>query len=226
MPVGEVEIGNYDKKYFQSIDKTNRFSSYQNEIKTLIKYLELSRFSKILDIGCGTASPTYLIKKSTNSEVTGTDFEDFRLKTLKTKIPFVKSYSEELPFVENSFDAVVSIHSFAHFTNPLKSLNEIYRILKPGGCFGLITPNNDYNRCFKLFNKMEVIKYTKDPTVMNPQDQRSLSNLLKESDFNNFQIDFLGDVPNFMRYTDFFLNMFKKYNIKKRIISRMWKDNK
>jgi len=204
LPVGEVEIGNYDKKYFQSIDKTNRFSSYQNEIKTLIKYLELSRFSKILDIGCGTASPTYLIKKSTNSEVTGTDFEDFRLKTLKTKIPFVKSYSEELPFVENSFDAVVSIHSFAHFTNPLKSLNEIYRILKPGGCFGLITPNNDYNRCFKLFNKMEVIKYTKDPTVMNPQDQRSLSNLLKESDFNNFQIDFLGDVPNFMRYTDFF----------------------
>ncbi len=38
-----------------------------------------------------------------------------------------------MPFPDASFDYVVSMAAFKNFSNPIGALNEIYRVLKPGG---------------------------------------------------------------------------------------------
>jgi ubiquinone/menaquinone biosynthesis C-methylase UbiE len=41
--------------------------------------------------------------------------------------------ASEMPFADSSFDFVVCMAAFKNFADPLGALNEIYRVLKPGG---------------------------------------------------------------------------------------------
>ena len=41
--------------------------------------------------------------------------------------------ASEMPFADRSFDFVVCMAAFKNFADPLGALNEIYRVLKPGG---------------------------------------------------------------------------------------------
>ena len=51
---------------------------------------------------------------------------------------FVKGYAEELPFLDNSFDIVLSRLAFHHFTDTDGVFREMVRVLKPGGKLVLI----------------------------------------------------------------------------------------
>ena len=46
---------------------------------------------------------------------------------------FIKGYAQELPFLDNSFELVLSRLAFHHFTNPERVFSEMVRVLKPGG---------------------------------------------------------------------------------------------
>ena len=46
---------------------------------------------------------------------------------------FVRGYAEELPFLDNSFDIVLSRLAFHHFTDTDRVFREMVRVLKPGG---------------------------------------------------------------------------------------------
>ena len=51
---------------------------------------------------------------------------------------FVKGFAEELPFLDNSFDIVLSRLAFHHFTDTDRVFREMVRVLKPGGKLILI----------------------------------------------------------------------------------------
>ena len=48
---------------------------------------------------------------------------------------FIMAEAESLPFRSNSFDVVLSTGLLEHFADPQPIVNEMARILKPGGCF-------------------------------------------------------------------------------------------
>jgi len=51
--------------------------------------------------------------------------------------------AERLPFADDSFDGAFMVACLHHLPDPLRSLREIVRVLKPGGIFALGTePNN------------------------------------------------------------------------------------
>ncbi len=50
-------------------------------------------------------------------------------------IEFKKGDVEKLPFEDNKFDAIVTIHVMTHFQDINNFVSEIARVLKPGGIF-------------------------------------------------------------------------------------------
>jgi 2-polyprenyl-3-methyl-5-hydroxy-6-metoxy-1,4-benzoquinol methylase len=53
----------------------------------------------------------------------------------------IAAAGENLPFRDNSFDVVISLEMLEHVESPAAVLQEVYRILRPGGWFYLTCPN-------------------------------------------------------------------------------------
>jgi len=64
--------------------------------------------------------------------------ENARSKGLKVDLGFL----EEQNYPSSFFDAVVSLHSLEHIPDPIATVAECVRILRPGGKLVIVTPNS------------------------------------------------------------------------------------
>lgn len=53
---------------------------------------------------------------------------------------------DNLPFKNNQWDFVISSHVLEHFFDPIKTLNEWLRVIKPGGYIFMIIPHKERTR--------------------------------------------------------------------------------
>ena len=95
-----------------------------------------------LDLGAGQgqiaiplieASSNPVVMLDPNVEAMAKGLELARKKGLGDRLFAVVGVAEEMPFLDNSVDLVVSRGSIFFWTDPVKGLREVYRILRPGG---------------------------------------------------------------------------------------------
>ncbi|MEQ8239368.1 MAG: class I SAM-dependent methyltransferase [Cyclobacteriaceae bacterium] len=97
----------------------------------------------VLELGCGEGRGIDLIHRKAQSYL-GLDKIEEIIKRLKRKYPQLNFESGSFPPVkikEASFDTIVSFQVIEHIKNDRLFLEEIYRLLKPGGTALLSTPN-------------------------------------------------------------------------------------
>jgi len=109
----------------------------------LILQANIQSGQRLLDLGCGTATLTILLKQlHPETEVIGLDADDKALAIAQRKIAasdleieLRRGMSFELDLQDHYFDRVVSSLLFHHLTpeKKLETLTEIKRVLKPGG---------------------------------------------------------------------------------------------
>ncbi len=98
---------------------------------------------KLLEIGCGEGRGVELLAPKASS-YTAVDKIEEVVETLALRFPkaeFIQANIPPLPFEDNSFDTVVSFQVIEHIKNDDAYLQEIHRILKPGGKAYISTPN-------------------------------------------------------------------------------------
>ncbi|RMD46521.1 MAG: class I SAM-dependent methyltransferase, partial [Aquificota bacterium] len=98
---------------------------------------------KVLEIGVGTGTNLSYYKPETDLTAIepSKDMLSFFLKKAKNypiNISVKEGFAENLPFEENSFDSVVSTLVLCSVFSPVKVIEEIKRVLKPGGMFVFI----------------------------------------------------------------------------------------
>ena len=134
---------NISEKY----DFLNHFLSMGIDIKWRKKVLKIVQSKKpktILDIATGTGDVAILLAKANPEKIVGLDLSNGMLevgkrkvkeKNLDSLIEMIQGDSEDLPFEDNSFDVITVSFGVRNFENLAKGIQEINRVLKPGGTF-------------------------------------------------------------------------------------------
>lgn len=96
----------------------------------------IAKHERGLVLDCGAGKRPVYFDNVVNFEIVDYDTTD------------VRGVGEVLPFVDNSFDAVISIAVLEHVTDPFLCAREIARVLKPGGdlmcCVPFLQPLHGY----------------------------------------------------------------------------------
>ncbi len=100
----------------------------------------------LLDCGCGQGTITVGLAKAVEpGHVTGIDVSETVIQRARDKATEMKIENVsfdvgnicQLDFSDNSFDAVFSHNVLEHIPEPSEALQEIHRVLKPGGVVGI-----------------------------------------------------------------------------------------
>lgn len=109
---------------------------------------DLSYFKgkKCLDVGCGGGRYAVALSRLGALHVTGVDISEAAISDARAKaaclqienVTFYCHTGEHLPFDSNSFDCVLFSGVLMHMSHPEKALEEISRVVKPGGLVYLL----------------------------------------------------------------------------------------
>ena len=139
----EQMFDNISGKY----DLLNRILSMGIDVswrKKVVKSVKKENPKTILDIATGTGDLAIAMAKATDAKITGFDLSAGMLEVgrkkvkeqnLENRIEMIRGDAEKMPFADNSFDVITVAFGVRNFENLKKGLDDIYRVLKPGGKF-------------------------------------------------------------------------------------------
>ena len=144
----------YDDEYIAHRKKTNWgiltwFYNYamdkhdREKDKLIRKYVSLSEDSELLDVGCGAGTFLTRMRERYGATVTGVDFKDLSSLPGFDAIDFRCGLFYEQELGENRFDLVTMWHFLEHDYDPLRTLAEARRSLKPDGRLVIEVPRLD-----------------------------------------------------------------------------------
>lgn len=118
----------------------------------------------VLDVACGTGDMVVELLKH-GCTVTGVDLSEEMMAIARQKAPaatFMLADAEHLPFPDEAFAAVTCAFGVRNFVHLEKGLDEMLRVLKPGGklvILELATPDGNLIRPFYRFYTRHVIPW-------------------------------------------------------------------
>lgn len=106
---------------------------------------------KILDIGCADGTFTKIIfEKTKPSRIVGIDVLPKSIAYAKRRFArsrrmfFKVADAHNLPFSDESFDAVFCLEVLEHAEDPLRVISEMHRVLKKGGYAVVLIPTENF----------------------------------------------------------------------------------
>lgn len=160
-------------KMFDTISKEydglNRVISFGIDVKWRNKVVALVKKTQpesILDIATGTGDLAINLTKTNAKKIIGLDISEGMLevgrkkitnKKLDETITMMVGDSENLPFDNDTFDAITVAFGIRNFENLEKGLSEILRVLKPNGIFAILETSvpskTPYKQGYKFYTK-------------------------------------------------------------------------
>lgn len=100
--------------------------------------LDVATGTADLAIACLTLNPDNIIGIDISQNMLNVGIKKINDKGYADKIKLIKGDSENLPFSDNTFDAITVAFGVRNFENLDKGLKEIARVLKPGGILAVL----------------------------------------------------------------------------------------
>lgn len=124
----DIDLDEYYKYYPLKQHKLDLWArvSYKNRLKRLVKE-GLKKEHEILDYGCGLGLFVHYLRKRGYKNVTGFD-------------PFVPEFSDK-KVLGKTYDVVTAQDVIEHDNNPKALMEQLVRLVRPGGMLCIGTPN-------------------------------------------------------------------------------------
>lgn len=124
---------------------TDKNKEYWVDVFLKFVFLRLAykhKYEKILEVGCGNGRNLQLLSDE-GVKLYGIDISNEGIKKASNRYIglFTCGSAKKLPFGDNSFDIVYSVHALEQMVGIRKEvIDEIYRVLKPGGIYLCFEP--------------------------------------------------------------------------------------
>jgi SAM-dependent methyltransferase len=122
----------------------------QTEVEHLHRYLlarEWCREKDVLDVasgeGYGTAMLAQVAKSAIGVEIAADAVAHATSSYQRANLTYLQGDARVIPVADASCDVVVSFETIEHFAEHQQFLNEVRRVLRPGGLFIVSTPDRD-----------------------------------------------------------------------------------
>lgn len=105
-----------------------------------------ARPSSVLEVGCGTGEfAARVVSALPEAEVVAVDQSERLVDVAASRgVTTQQADVQELPFADDSFDAVAALWMLYHVPDLRRGLAEIRRVLRPGGRFVAVTNGDDH----------------------------------------------------------------------------------
>lgn len=111
-------------------------------VRALGDYLRAPR--RVLDVGCASGDFLVRVRQAGNPNVTGVETSGAAVDRARTRgLDVFHGELADAEFESGSFDTVVLSHTLEHVGDPRRFMDEVWRILSPGGFVLLWLPNAD-----------------------------------------------------------------------------------
>ncbi|MHA1384681.1 MAG: class I SAM-dependent methyltransferase [Candidatus Helarchaeota archaeon] len=206
VPEGQAILNTKDltMQEYSEFCKKHLIHEYKNLTKLLLKRYMLKQNSRVLEIGSGPGWISILLAQEDPSlEIAGIELSDDMLAVsnenkkasgVEHNVKFVKGDAKNMPFEDNSFDAIISNDSLHHWDDPVWVFNEIARILKKGGVFIIKDCRRDIGLRAKVIIKLAKIFMPKTmykgwvSSIKSSYTQNELEKMLKHSSLKDWEI--------------------------------------
>lgn len=147
----------------KKISLSSRINASANLYRDLLNTLGVNPSHDLLEVASGNGRGGALIHEEYQPHLyIGVDLSYKQALRTKSTLDttgiknntIAQASAQSLPFVDDSFDRIISVEAIQHFPQPQEFINESYRSLKPGGKVGFCSFFMDGKGDQKLIDKM------------------------------------------------------------------------
>ncbi len=124
--------------------------AFARRAKIIFENLSLLGKENVLEIGCGRGFYLKtLVDNFTNLKITGIDLNERYLLAAKkfinnSRVKLLRADAIKLPFKNNTFDRIIASEILEHIPDDQKAIEEMFRVLVPGGIILITVPHKNY----------------------------------------------------------------------------------
>ncbi|MGH9568571.1 MAG: class I SAM-dependent methyltransferase [Candidatus Angelobacter sp.] len=146
-------------------------SHHSDITEQTLALMDLQPADRVLDLGCGTGWASRRMARITSQgEVMGLDVADEMLRRAEHasagigNIRYVWGSAENIPAPDDHFSKVLSVESFYYYADQAKALDELKRVMMPGGrLFILINLYKDNHYSLRWMQELKVTVKARAP---------------------------------------------------------------
>lgn len=129
------------EKFYSELQRDDE-TLYYREVKWDFQeaYKDIQKIDSIIEIGCGIGSFLQMAQMKA-AYVCGTEYNQGALEVARGKGLTVFDKDVELDNVRGKFDFAFSFHVLEHVADPVRFVNDMLSLVKPGGKIGVSVPN-------------------------------------------------------------------------------------
>lgn len=165
-------IARFDR-WSKTYDRGVRKSWFTRAQATALGAAALGPADRLLDVGCGTGGAVLAAARRPIDRACGIDVSPGMVARARANAgdqanaEFHAADAEAIPYPDAQFTVAVCTNSFHHYSDPVRALVEIRRVLRPGGRLVLVDPDRagclwvwGWDRVLRLAERSHVRYYT------------------------------------------------------------------